>query len=162
MQLYKLLKRLSYDIYECKRLAELDGTCEQCDKTKSCKSYLAIHVNINNSMALHVSYSAKAIDSENPNYTSYSLIHMKDQDSSDDLKYVDVNNVIKQTLVNLILQYIWVWDLNKVAVNNRIIQALEKLISRYTNVKDLKNLKVLVSNVTKQALVNLILRYMLT
>ena len=33
-------------------------------------------------MALHVSYSAKAIDSENPNYTSYSLIHMKDQDSS--------------------------------------------------------------------------------
>ena len=57
-------------------------------------------------MALYVSYSAKAIDSENSNYNSYSLIRMKDQDSSDDLKYVDVNNVIKQTLVNLILQYI--------------------------------------------------------
>ena len=83
MQLYKLLKKLSCDIYECKRLAELDGTCEQCDRTKSCKSYLAIHVNINNSMALHVSYSAKAIDSEDPNYTSNSLIHMKDQDPSD-------------------------------------------------------------------------------
>ena len=57
-------------------------------------------------MALYVSYSAKAIDSENSNYNSYSLIRMKDQDSSDDLKYVDVNSVIKQTLVNLILQYI--------------------------------------------------------
>ena len=55
MQLYKLLKKLSCDIYECKRLAELDGTCEQCDRTKSCKSYLAIHVNINNSIALHKS-----------------------------------------------------------------------------------------------------------
>ena len=104
MQLYKLLKKLPCDIYECKRLVEFEGTCEECYKTSYCKSYLAIHVNINNSMALHVSYSANAIDSENPNYTSYSLIHMKDQDSSDDLKYVDVNNVIKQTLVNLILR----------------------------------------------------------
>ena len=42
------LKMLSCDIYECKRLGEIDGTCEQCDKTKSCKSYLAIHVNIDN------------------------------------------------------------------------------------------------------------------
>ena len=141
---------LSCDIYECKRLVELEGTCEQCDKTSSCKSYLAIHVNINNSTVLHISYSAKVIDSEDPNYTSYSLIHMKDQDSSVDsnehanpeifhihvkkevgpqnqctlfnvmhanyvftqflhlrnLKYVDVNNVIKQILVNLIFRYI--------------------------------------------------------
>ena len=57
---------------------------EQCNKASSCKSYLAIHVNINNSIVLHISYSAKAIDSEDPNYTSYSLIRMNDQDSSDD------------------------------------------------------------------------------
>ena len=83
MQLYKLLKLLSCNICECKSLEELEGTCEQCDKTTYSKSYFAIHVNINNSMALHVSYSAKAIDSEDLNYTSYSLIHMKDQDSLD-------------------------------------------------------------------------------
>ena len=70
--------------YECKRLEELEDSCEQCNKESSCKSYLAIHVNINNSIVLHISYSAKAIDSEDPNYTSYSLIRMNDQDSSDD------------------------------------------------------------------------------
>ena len=82
MQLYKLLKKLPCDIYECKRLVEFEGTCEECYKTSYCKSYLAIHVNINYSIFLHISYSAKVIDSEYPNYTSYSLIHMKDQDSS--------------------------------------------------------------------------------
>ena len=84
MQLYKLLRKLSCDTKECKRVVELEGTCEQCNETSSSKSYLAIHVNINNSIVLLTSYSAKAIDSEDPNYTSHSLIHMKDQDSLDD------------------------------------------------------------------------------
>ena len=78
------MKFLSCNKYECKSLEELEGTCEQCDKTTYCKSYFAIHVNINNSIVLHISYSASAIDSEDPNYTSYSLIRMNDQDSSDD------------------------------------------------------------------------------
>ena len=84
MQLYKLLKLLSCNICECKSLEELEGTCEQCDKTTYSKSYFAIHVNITNSIVLHISYSAKVTDSEDPNYTSYSLIRMNDQDSSDD------------------------------------------------------------------------------
>ena len=57
--------------------------CEQCNDTISCRYYLAIHVIINDSIALHISYSAKVIDSEDPNYTSCSLFHMNDQDSSD-------------------------------------------------------------------------------
>ena len=56
MQLYKLLNKLSCDIYEQARLVELEGTCEQCDKTSSCKSYLAIQVKINNSTVLLISY----------------------------------------------------------------------------------------------------------
>ena len=56
MQLYKLWKKLSCDVYECKRLVELEGTCEQCDKTSSCKSYLSIQAKINNSTVLLISY----------------------------------------------------------------------------------------------------------